>query len=150
MTPKEVGKRAASAMHMYRIHLALGMRPEEAAGWAANAEAESRGDYRARQPGGPGRGLFQWGAHDPKLDRRLDFRRLFGHPIEQSTAAEQLVFRDWELAHTEARAAKEIAKARGAGNIAAAIAIHYERPENKFQRAIDRANIAEEIIRRSN
>jgi hypothetical protein len=95
MAPQEVEIRAANAMRMYQIHVARGMQPEEAAGWAANAEAESRGDHRARQPGGPGRGLFQWGSDIVRFDRRRDFERLFGHPIENSTEAEQLAFRDW-------------------------------------------------------
>jgi len=149
MSRQEVGQRATNAMRMYRIHLALGMRPEEAAGWAANAEAESRGDYRAVQRPGPGRGLFQWGSEKEKFDRRRDFQKLFGHSIERSTEAEQLAFRDWERTNTEMGAAKKIAKTKSAADIAIAIAIHYERPDDKEKRAIDRANIAEEIIRKS-
>jgi len=147
MGKREVEQRAANAMRMYHIHIARGMTPDEAAAWAANAEAESRGDYRAVQPGGPGRGLFQWGNDEAKFDRRRHFQRLFGRPIEKSTEAEQLAFRDWELANTEISAARKIAKAQGAANISSAIVFHYERPQDKEIRAIDRANIAEEIIR---
>jgi len=149
MPPQEVKLRAANAMRMFRIHTALGMAPEEAAAWAANAEAESRSDYRARQPGGPGRGLFQWGAKEARQDRRRAFKRLFGHSIEQSTEAEQLAFRDWELANTESSAARKIAKSSGAGGMAAAIANYYERPAEPKRDAADRANLAEEILRLS-
>lgn len=148
MSPQEVEKRAANAMRMYQVHRARGMSPEQAAGWAANAEAESNSDYRKKQGNGePGRGLFQWGSKVPKLDRRRDFEQQFGHSIEQSTEAEQLQFRDWELAHGQQPAARKIARAKSAGDIAAAITIHYEAPKHKFNVAADRANIAEAILR---
>jgi len=146
---QEVRSRAENAMRMYRVHLALGMRPEEAAGWAANAEAESHGDYRNVQPGGPGRGLFQWGSDAEKLDRRRIFQRLFGHRIEESTEVEQLAFRDWELANTHSSAAKRISEARTAGEVAIAITLHYEKPDDKKKRAIDRGNIADLILYKS-
>ena len=147
MATQDVKRRAANAMRMYRIHIARGMTPEQAAGWAANAEAESRSDYRARQEdGGPGRGLFQWGSDAAKFDRRLNFQRLFGHSIEQSTEEEQLAFRDWELGHTYKRAARKISEAKSVGNIAAAIVIHYEQPAKPERDAADRANIAEAIM----
>lgn len=150
MSRQEVERRAANAMRVYQVHLARGMTPEQAAGWAANAEAESRSNYRSRQEGGgPGRGLFQWGANKAKYDRRLIFQRLFGHSIEQSTEKEQLDFRDWELVHTQASAAKKISQAKTAGEIAATVTLHYERPDDKFKAAIDRANIAETILRRA-
>jgi len=142
MSRREVDLHTANAMRMYNIHVSRGMRPEQAAAWAANIEAESKGNYRSSQPGGPGRGLLQWGDGN----REKLFQQQYGHPIEESTEAEQLNFRDWELTHTEIRAAKKIAAAKGAGDIASAITIYYLRPENKFRDAADRANIAEAII----
>ena len=74
MSRQEVEGRAVNAAGMYQVHIARGMTPEQAAGWAANAEAESRSDYRAWQEGGgPGRGLFQWGTDEPRFDRRRHF-----------------------------------------------------------------------------
>jgi len=134
---------------MYKIHRALGMTPEQAAGWAANAVAESRGDYRRHQDRhGPGYGLFQWGSDNPRLDRRPIFQRVFGHPIQQSTEQEQLQFRDWELAHNYAWAARHIDRASSAGDIAAAVTHFYEGPADWRHAMWDRANIAEAIMRR--
>lgn len=147
MSLKEIERHAANAKRMYDVHRARGMTSAQAAGWAANAQAESDGDYRRIQKGGPGRGLFQWGANNAKMDRRPHFHVLFKHPIEKSTEEEQLAFRDWELANTEVGAARRIAKAKSAGDIAAAITIHYERPKEKARDAADRANIAEAILR---
>lgn len=151
MSRQEVETRAANAMRMYELHRLRGMTPEQAAGWAANAEAESTGDFRKKQNAGrgPGRGLFQWGSNVPKLDRRRDFDRVFGHSLDQSTEQEQLDFRDWELAHTQRSAAREIEKAKSAGDVAAAITKHYEGPRDQHREAADRANIAEAIHRRA-
>lgn len=135
-------------MRMFKIHIDRGMSPEQAAGWAANAQAESHGKFTSTQyPGGPGRGLFQWGHPDPQLDRRLVFQRQFGYPIEKSSEEDQLAFRDWELANTLKGAATRIARARSAGDVAEAITRHYERPASLNRESADRANIAEAILR---
>lgn len=154
--PPEVEALADRGIRMYKIHRALGMRPEEAAAWAANAVAESRGDYRrpqrSRRPGGPagpGYGLFQWGSPDPRLDRRPAFKKVFGHPIQQSSEREQLQFRDWELAHSYPGLARQLARASSAGDMAAAITHIYEGPADWPHIMIDRANIAEAIMRRA-
>jgi len=139
-----VYQRAARAVRMFKLDVARGRRPEEAAGWAASSNAESGGDYRFHQPSGPGFGLYQWGVHGP---RAAAFQHLFGHSIEQSTEAEQLAFRDWELAHTEARAAANIARAQTAGDAGDAITRYYERPKARDRDAADRANVAEAIMR---
>jgi len=70
-----------------------------------------------------------------------------GHPIQQFTEEEQLAFRDWELANTESGAARRIARAQSAGDAAAAITRHYERPAEPDRDSADRANIAEAIMR---
>jgi len=149
MRPAEVDRLADLGMRMFKIHVARGMSPEQAAGWAANAMAEGRGNYRQPQVGGgPGWGLFQWGSNRPELDRRRTFQQVFGHPIQESTEEEQLAFRDWELAHTYASAARRIAQASSAGDAAAAITRYYEGPRDRVHPVIDRANIAEAILRR--
>ena len=68
-TDDEVGLRALHAWDQFRKNRARGMNVDEAAAWAANSEIESRGNYRSKQPGGPGRGLYSWGSNDPTLDR---------------------------------------------------------------------------------
>ena len=146
----QVEQEAANAMRMYKIHIDRGMSPEQAAGWAANAQAESHGKYTSTQhPNGPGRGLFQWGHPNPGMDRRLIFQRQFGYPIEKSSEEDQLAFRDWELANTLRGAARRISRASTAGDVAEAITRYYERPASLDRESADRANIAEAILRRS-
>lgn len=148
MSRQEVDQHAANAMRMYKIHIDRGMSPEQAAGWAANSQAESGGDYTRRQPGGPGRGLFQWGSDIPQLDRRIQFQQQYGYPIEQSSENDQLKFRDWELANFPG-VARRISQARTAGDIADAITRFYEIPRDRDIAAADRANIAEAILQRA-
>jgi hypothetical protein len=139
----DIAPRVARAMRLHDTLVAQGMSPQEAAGWAANAEAESESDHRRQQPGGQGYGLFQWGR-----DRQRDFLSAFGHPIQQSTEDEQLRFRRHELLNREQAAARHIASAKSAGDYAAAITNHYERPnpKNRARDADDRANLAEAIL----
>ena len=145
---QEVERQAANAIRMYKIHLERGMSPEHAAGWAANAQAESHGNFKESQPNGPGRGLFQWGSTNSRYDRRIQFQQQFGFPIDESSEEEQLAFRDWELAQPSFRdVQRRISRARTAGDIADAITRHYEIPDNPDQDAADRANIAEAILR---
>ena len=142
-------KRADHAMSQFNENIARGMAFEDAAAWAANSEAESRGDHTLRQEsGGPGRGFFQLGSNVAKMDRRIDFQDAMGVSIEKSTKEQQLQFRDWELAHKEWGAKRKIDAAVGAGDKAHAIAMYYLRPAHKQVRAIERANLAEAIIRR--
>lgn len=151
MPPAEVERQADLGMRLYKIHRALGMSPERAAGWSANAVAEGHGNYRERQNNGrsPGFGHFQWGSNSPELDRRRTFKQVFGHPIQESSEPEQFQFRDWELAHSYRQLARQIDGASSAGEIAAAIARIYEHPADWRHAMLDRANIAEAIMRRA-
>jgi hypothetical protein len=145
MPPAEVERHADLGMRMYQLHRARGMTPQQAAAWAANAAAESHGDYRRPQDGGgPAYGLYMW-----EPPRQRAFQAQFGHPIQQSTEEEQLAFRDWELSHTLASAARRIPRASSAGDIAAAITSRYEHPADWRHAALDRSNIAEAIMRRA-
>ena len=144
MSPAAVEQYADLGMRMYKLHRARGMTPQQAAAWAANAAAESHGDYRLPQDGGPGYGLFMW-----EGPRQRTFQEQFGHPIQQSTEAEQLAFRDWELSHTYGWAARRIPRMSSAGDIAAAIAHHFEHPADWEHAMWDRSNIAEAIMRRA-
>jgi hypothetical protein len=69
-------------------------------------------------------------------------------PIEKSTEEQQLDFRDWELAHDPdfQNVRQRMRDARSAGNMAGVITRRYELPDNMDRRAIDRANIANEIL----
>jgi hypothetical protein len=81
--------------------------------------------------------------------RQHIFQERYGHPIQQSTEAEQLDYRDWELGHTYAGRARHIPQAASAGDIAAAITHHYEGPADWQHSMWDRSNIAEAILRRA-
>jgi LysM repeat protein len=149
MTSRAVEQHAEHAMAQYAANIAWGMDPVDAAAWAAVSEAESSGNPQARQNPGPGRGLYQWGANVARFDRRRDFQRVIGVPVEQSTQDQQFRFRDWELANTEARAARRIAATANPGDRAEAITRYYERPAEPDRDSADRANIAEAIARRA-
>ena len=145
MTPAAVEQYADLGMRMYQLHRERGMTPQQAAAWAANAAAESHGNYQLPQErGGPAYGLYMW-----EPPRQHAFEAQFGHPIQQSTEAEQLAFRDWELSHTLAGAARRIPRGSSAGDIAAAITRHYEGPGDWRHAMWDRSNIAEAIMRRA-
>jgi hypothetical protein len=153
MSREEVERHADHAQHQFFFNWGRGMSVDEAAAWAANSEVESGGDHLKKQDGGgPGQGLYQWGAHEPKFDRRIDFAEVMHVPIEQSTLAQQHAFRDWELTHKEATAKRLIDAAIGAGAKAEAISRKFLRPgQNEVERTLtakDRANIAEAIMRR--
>jgi hypothetical protein len=124
-------------MNQYRDEIARGMTPAEAAGWAANSEAESRGDPSMHQRGGPGRGLYQWGATDSAHDRREIFKQQMNTPIESATAAQQRDFRDWELANTERSAKRHIDAATTTAGKSMAITIYYVRPAHARRAADD-------------
>jgi hypothetical protein len=81
--------------------------------------------------------------------RQQAFQAQFGHPIQQSTEAEQLAFRDWELGHTLGSRARRITRGSSAGDIAAAITQYYEGPADWRHSMWDRSNIAEAIMRRA-
>jgi hypothetical protein len=82
--------------------------------------------------------------------RRRMFEQQFHHPLEQSTEAEQLAFRDWELGHTHRGAARRLTTGLSAGDMAAAITQYYEHPADWRHAMFDRSNIAEAILRRAN
>jgi hypothetical protein len=145
-----IEQHADHAVRQFYYNWGRGMSIEEAAAWAANSEAESSGNPKAKQPGGPGRGLYQWGSNAPAFDRRIKFKEIIGVDVDLSTPEQQHRFRDWELANTELSAKRRIDAASGAGAKAIAITLSYLRPDPKRRSnfAADRANIAEAIMRR--
>ena len=146
----EVKQHAAHAWDQYYKQRAAGKGLEEAAAWAAMSDPESEGNFAEKQEKGrSGRGLYQSGAPNPKLDRRIVFEREMGVPIERSTEGRQFQFRDWELDNTHKRAKEAIEKAQGAGEKAAAMTLFYEIPDKKDAKAKYRAALAEEIARRA-
>lgn len=155
-SPEQIREHAVNAYRQFKINVGRGMSPQEAGGWAANSEIESGNKHTRRQDPGPGRGLYQWGANDPRLDRRIPFQERYGHPIEQSTEEEQLDFRDWELRNSYANVRRRLdaEQARtdrppSAGRMSDIIMRYYESPREQERNGIDRRNIANELIRMS-
>lgn len=152
----DILRHAKRAVRLYKIHLDLDMSPGEAAAWASNAQAESGGDHqrreilrRPRRDGSVGHGTFQ--VTHP--DRRANFLRLVGVPVEQSTERQQLKFRDWELGNTYRRVAQRLRAAQSRrspaspGDLAEIIARDYEAPGDIQETVVDRRNIANELLR---
>lgn len=93
-------------------------------GIASNAYQESSFDPDAVGDGGKAYGLFQWHG-----DRQAVFRELFGKPIQESNATEQLKFLDWELRNTERRAGDAMKAVKNAYEAGAQFSRLFERPK---------------------
>lgn len=142
--PREVAQRADEAMTQYYNHIAQGMQPDQAAAWASNIDAESRGNYQQHQkPKGPAYGLMQW---EPA--RRQQFRDLFGIAMEDATEKQQYQFRDWEL-HRHWGWRDAIDQADNAGDRSAMIMSKFEGPAEQIKAGKDRANLANAILERA-
>lgn len=143
----EAKARARRAMVIYNAELARGKSPEEAAAWAATADAESNSNPAQHQePHGPGRGLLQWGDNNPKADRRITFQHVMKQSIDHSTIGQQLDFRDWELNNTYKSAKNAIDAAKGVADKVRAITNHYTKPFNRPKAISDRTVIANAIL----
>ncbi len=115
----------------------------QAIGIVANLQAESGMDWRIQQHGGgPGFGLAQW-----EGPRQRDFAAWAGKDIRQSTFAEQLRFIQHELTGTERSAGNALRNAGSAADAASIVCRLYERPANSSVRAVERADIANDIAR---
>lgn len=119
--------------------VAAGFSPNDATALAANAAMESNANYRARERGGGGVGLFQW----TNRKRKADFRRVMGVDVEASSEAQQIAFLKWELQNTERH--KWALAHRGGddpASVAAGFARHVERPANIARDSSERAAVA--------
>jgi len=124
-----------SAAEAIQFFQSKGWTREQAAGIAANIQAESNFKTNAVGDGGRAYGIAQW-----HRDRQKDFQKVFGKDIRQSSFQEQLAFIDWELRNTESRAGDSLRNASTAAEAAAIVQNQYERPANKDPRY--RASIA--------
>lgn len=119
----------------------------QAAGIAANLQAESQFNPAARGDGGQARGIAQW-----HPDRQADYEawaRQNGRPnLANASLADQLAFVQFEL--TKGRRAFAGRALRGAGDAGAAariISMQYEGPKDKFGEAARRSALAERGMR---
>ena len=119
----------------------MGYSAAQAAGLTANFTAESGLNAGAVGDNGQAFGIGQWHA-----DRQAAFAAKFGHPIQQSTLAEQLQFSDYELHTTEQGALGHLQAAGSAGEAGAAISRYYERPAAVDEAATNRAELANNLF----
>jgi Phage tail lysozyme len=109
---------------------------EQAAGLAANLQAES-GFSNTPGDSGLAQGFGQW-----HPDRQANFRRLYGHDVQDATAAEQYAFVDWELRNTESDAGARLARAKTAAEAGSIVSRYYERPKDTEGEAAARSSLA--------
>jgi len=137
--PPAVGKeRMQQGMNYF---VGRGYTPAQAAGIMANLDAESGLREHVRGDNGAAIGLGQWHG-----DRQALFRQLYGHPLEQSSYAEQLAFVDWELKNSESKAGGALRLASGARSAGALVSADYERPADQAGEMERRGARAEAIL----
>ena len=119
--------------------VARGVPFSDATAIAANAVRESGANYRARERGGNGRGLFQV----TDKARKALFRRITGVDIENASEDQQIDAMLYELQHSEKKNWQR-ARANGndAGSVAAGFARYVERPANPDRDGAERAAVA--------
>ena len=101
-----------------------GWSPAQAAGLVANLQAESGQNLNpaASNPGEQAYGIAQWIGPRQRL-----FATNMGKPLQGSSLEDQLKFVQWELTHTESRAAQALKGAQTAADAAAIVDQYYER-----------------------
>lgn len=129
-------ERLQAAVNFFR---SAGWTLAQAAGIAANIQAESSFDEHAVGDNGQAYGLGQW-----HPDRQAKFKSIFGKDIQNSTFAEQLQFYDWELRNSERAAGQQIGAATTPEG-AAAGAVASERPANMMAASLQRGRTARGI-----
>ncbi len=116
------GNDAAKATYNYFIH--KGWSPEQASGIAANIHHESNFNPGAVGDNGQSYGLAQWNG-----DRRANFSKVMGKPIEQSTFQDQLDYLHHELTQGNEKTAGDILrKANDPFTAGGLVSNLYERP----------------------
>jgi hypothetical protein len=118
------GGRAAEAMEYFKSQ---GWSHEQAAGLAANLNAESGFKTGARGDAGSAGGIAQWHG-----DRQKAIEKQFGKPLSQMSYQEQLAAVNWELSKggPEARAGAALRATKTAREAGATASRLYERPKN--------------------
>lgn len=129
-----------SAQRAIAFFVSQGWTPAQAAGIAANLQAESNFRPDAVGDGGQAYGIAQW--HPP---RQGDFARAFGKSIQGSTLDEQLAFVQWELTNTERRAGDALRGCITAAEAGSCVSVMYERPADAEGEARKRAALAAKL-----
>lgn len=111
-----------SAEKAMQILMGKGWTKEQAAGIAANLQAESGFKTNAVGDSGKAMGIAQW-----HPDRQRKFKEVFGKDLSSASFEEQMNFVDWELRNTEKAAGEKIMAANSSGQAAAATERYYER-----------------------
>lgn len=117
-----------------------GWSPAQAAGIVANLKAESNFSPTATGDNGQAIGIAQW-----HPDRQLDFKRLFGKDIRESSFIDQLNFVDWELRNRPEFGAAMLRASQTSADAARVFSNLYERPAGGAAEADRRARIAANI-----
>ena len=128
----------AAAQEAISFFMSKGWTREQAAGIAANIQAESSFNAGAVGDRGQARGLAQW-----HPDRQRAIERQFGKSLSQMSRTEQMEAIHWELTQGGERAAGE--RLRGATTAAEAgsiISQYYERPADRYGAAAHRGRLA--------
>lgn len=112
----------------------------QAAGIVANLQAESGLHSGAEGDNGKAFGLAQW-----HPDRQLDFKRLFGKDIHDSSFMDQLEFIDAELRNRPEFGAALLRATQNSADAARVFSQFYERPAGGVAEANRRAGIAANI-----
>lgn len=133
-----VGNKAQAVIDFFQRR---GWTVDQAAAIASQAFGESGFNPYLYGDSGSAYGMFQ--LHP---DRQANFRRVMGKDIRGSSAEDQMVFADWELHHTEARAGRAIAAARTAAQAAAAATRFWIRPKNTARDTAIRAGWANKAV----
>lgn len=120
--------------------ISLGWTRAQAAGIAANLQAESQFRPDAVGDGGLAFGVAQW-----HPDRQANFERAFGKSIKGSTLEEQFTFVHWELTNTEQRAGMLLRACTTAAEAGDCVSRYYERPADREGEAKKRAALATQI-----
>jgi hypothetical protein len=123
---------------MYRYLRDKGWSANAVNGILANYEAESNG--RSNASTSKAYGLAQWEA-----PRQLDFKRLFGHDMRESTDEEQMDFTDWELRHTRKDAGDRLRYAESPFNAGYVMSRYFEQPKGGIPEAERRGDMATRI-----
>lgn len=120
----------------------MGWTKAQAAGLAANLQAESGMRPDAVGDNGRAYGIGQW-----HPDRQAAFKKQYGKDIQGSTLQEQLAFVNFELRQGQERAAGDkLAAATTARQAGEAVSKYYERPADREGEAAKRGASAERLM----
>ena len=133
------GKGTLTGKEIEDYYIGRGYSKEWAAAMAANVIGESNGNIKAVGDNGTSFGLFQW--HDAA--RRAAFKKLYGHDISESNAAEQLDFAYIEMKAMGINTGETV----GARYAASVVTRRLENPKNRTLMSDLRGDYAVNLLR---